>query len=264
MAYAHVNGIKMYYEVHGEGTPLVLIQGFTRNTLTWNAMLELLKSHYQLILLDNRGSGRTQHPVPPYNVEQMAKDTVELLNTLNIQEAHFLGHSMGGAIVQQICIDYPEKVKKAILCSTTSKFPFTSLMQIDTVAEMALAGVPMEFIFLVVLPRLFSSACLEKKDNPDKIIEIMLKDPFPQAPEGYLGQGEALKTFNATDKLSMIKAPCLILVGEDDLYTPVSCSNVLKEKIKMAQLKVVPQQGHMINEEIPELLCQEVKAFLAS
>lgn len=264
MAFAHVNGIKMYYEIIGEGKPLVLIQGFTRNSLTWNAVLELLKDSYQLILMDNRGSGRTQHPAPPYTIDLMAKDTVELLNTLGIQEAFFLGHSMGGAIVQQICIDYPEKVKKAVLCSTASKIPFTSLMQIDTVSEMALAGVPMEFIFQVVLPRLFSSDCLEKKNNPEKIIEMMMKDPYPQLPEGYLGQGEALKTFNCTDKLSMIRCPTLIIVGEDDLYTPLSCSKELKEKIKMAQMKIVPHQGHMINEEMPELLCSEVKAFLSS
>jgi pimeloyl-ACP methyl ester carboxylesterase len=194
----------------------------------------------------------------------LAKDVSALLSALGIQQASFVGHSMGGAIVQQICIDYPEKVKKAVICSSFAKVPYTSAMQIDTVIEMALAGVPEEFIFQTVLPWLFSSNCLAIKGNPEKIIKKMVNDPYPQKPEGYLGQGEALKNFDSTDKLSKIRCPCLIIVGEDDLYAPISCSKAMKEKIQMAQMKIVPHQGHMITEEIPEMLCNEIKAFLSS
>lgn len=264
MSYAQVNGIKLYYEIHGQGEPLVLVQGFTRNALGWAPVVEILKKSYQVVIFDNRGSGRTQHPTPPYNIDLMAKDLAVLLDTLGIKQAFFVGHSMGGAIVQQLCIDYPEKVKKAVLCSSFAKVPYPSAMQIDTVCEMALAGLPQPFIFQTVLPWLFSSSCLAMKGNAEKIIESMVNDPYPQKPEGYMGQGDALKRFDSTDKLSLIQCPCLILVGEDDLYTPLSCSKVLQEKIKMAQMKIVPHQGHMVNEEMPELLCHEIKAFLSS
>ena len=87
MPYANINGIKLYYEMHGEGPSLVLIQGFTRNTLMWNPIVEILKNNYRLILMDNRGSGRSQHPSPPYSIEMMAKDTTSLLDCLNIKES---------------------------------------------------------------------------------------------------------------------------------------------------------------------------------
>jgi len=264
MPYANINGIKIYYEVHGEGPSLVLLQGFTRNTLMWNPIVEILKKEYQLILMDNRGSGRSQHPSPPYSIEMMAKDTTSLLDSLNIKEALFLGHSMGGAIALQISIDSPERVKKAIICSSFAKVPETSLMQIDIVSNMAEAGIPRELILQMVLPWHFSSKCLEASGAQEHLIKAMLKDPYPQKPEGFLGQGEALKSYNIVDKISQINCPFLIIVGEDDLYTPISCSKLLKEKIKMAQMKIIPHQGHMITEEVPELLCNEIKAFLTS
>jgi pimeloyl-ACP methyl ester carboxylesterase len=65
MPYADINGIKIYYETHGKGFPLVLIQGFTRNLHNWNGLINILKNDFQLVLFDNRGSGRTQHPSPP-------------------------------------------------------------------------------------------------------------------------------------------------------------------------------------------------------
>ncbi|MEI8329272.1 MAG: alpha/beta hydrolase [Chlamydiia bacterium] len=264
MPHAHVNGIKMYYEIHGQGQPIILLQGFTRNTLNWRHMAESLQKKYQVILLDNRGSGRTQHPSPPYSMAMMAKDVAELLKTLGIKTGFFVGHSMGGAILQQLCIDYPELVKKAVICSSFAQLPYPCIMQMDAVSEMALAGVAPEFIFQTVLPGLFSSQCLSIEGNPEKIIQSMLHDPYLQKPEGYIGQVEALKAFNSTDNLSDIECPCLIVVGENDLCTPLSCSILLQTKIKMAQLKVIPQQGHMINEEVPDQLCQEIQAFLDS
>ena len=137
-------------------------------------------------------------------------------------------------------------------------------MQIDTVSDMARAEVPREFIFQTILPWLFSSNCLEREGAQEHLIKAMINDPYPQKPEGYLGQGAALKSYNSIDQLAKIKNPCLILVGEDDLYTPISCSSLLKEKIKMAQMKIIPHQGHMITEEVPEVLCNEIKAFLTS
>lgn len=264
MPYANVNDVQIYYEVHGKGPTLFLLQGFTRNLLTFMPLVERLKNDFQLVLLDHRGSGRSDHPKAPYTISQMASDISELMDMLSIKKAHFFGHSMGGAIVEQLAITFPEKVGKIILCSAFAKVPYAALMQIDIISQMAIAGVPIEFILQTVLPWQFSSSCLEMEGMPENIIKKILSDPYPQKPEGYLGQGEALKSFNVIDKLETITAPCLVLVGEEDLYTPVPCSRIIQEKIKMAQMKVIPHQGHMINEEMPDLICNEIKAFTLS
>ena len=264
MPHAHVNGINLYYETYGKGEPLFLLQGFTKNLLTLMPMIDMLKNDFQVIALDHRGSGRSDAPTPPYTVEQMASDISALMDSLSIKRAHFFGHSMGGAIVQQLAVDHPDKINKIILCSSFAKVPFTALMQMDIVQQMLFAEVPIEFIMQSVLPWQFSCSCLETKGMPEKIITAMMSDPYPQKNEGFLGQGHALKTFNVIDKLEKITAPCLIIVGEEDLYTPPSSSKLMQEKIKMAQMKESPHQGHMISDELPDLLSQQIKAFVLS
>jgi pimeloyl-ACP methyl ester carboxylesterase len=262
MPYADINGIKIYYETHGQGFPLVLIQGFTRNLHNWNGLINILKNDFQLILLDNRGSGQTQQPSPPYSIDLMADDVIALLEFLKIKKAHIAGHSMGGAIVQQVCLYSPHLVEKGVICSSFTKVPYTSLMQIDTILDMAKAEIPQEFIYRMVLPWLYSSACLQNKQTQEAIIEKMIHDPYPQQLEGFLGQAEALKSFNSQDIISKIETPVLILTGELDLYAPASLSEEMKNKIKKAQLKRYPQQGHMIIEEIPEIVAADMLAFL--
>ena len=264
MPYAEVNGIKMYYEIHGEGFPLVLIQGFTRNLHNWDALVDKLKKEFKLILLDNRGSGRTQHPSPPYSIKMMAQDISELLSKLDIQKAYIVGHSMGGAIAQQLCIDYPQLVEKVIICSSFPKVPYTSLMQIDTILDMAKAEIPEEFIYRTVLPWLYSSTCLQNEKIQEHIIQKMINDPNQQQVEGFLGQAEALKSFDSAQDLSKIECPSLILTGEVDLYAPIGLSQEMKDKIKKAQLRVYPQQGHMIIEEIPDAIASDIVDFLSA
>ena len=230
----------------------------------WNLIKPFLGNQYKKIFIDLRGSGRSQQPSGSYTIELMGKDVQQLLNYLKIDSAYFIGHSMGGAIVQQLCIDFPAMVKKAIICSSFPKVPMTSLMQIDTVLEMALAEICEEFIYKTVLPWLYSSDCLEKKGGIEYLIKQMSKNPFPQKPEGFIGQGAALKGFNILDQLKKIQAPCMILVGENDLYAPISCSKELEEKIPDTKLKIFSGQGHMINEEIPQLLAEEILSFLST
>ncbi|NDD58518.1 MAG: alpha/beta hydrolase [Chlamydiae bacterium] len=264
MPFAQINGINMYYEIHGEGAPVVLIQGFTRNTLNWKLVLENLQKSFQVLVFDNRGSGRTDHPSQPYSIEMMSTDLSILMEHLHIPQACIVGHSMGGAIVQQFCADNPEKVKKAVICSSFCKVPYCSLMQIDTIIRMTELKVPKECIYRNVLPWLYSNQLLENPGFIEHVLNLMLHDPFPQNMDGFIGQGAALKSFNFTNQLHKIANPCLILVGENDLYAPVSSSLQLHQKITKAQMKIFPHQGHMINEEIPEQLCYEIKAFLAT
>jgi pimeloyl-ACP methyl ester carboxylesterase len=107
-----------------------------------------------------------------------------------------------------------------------------------------------------------SSTLLENEQVQQVIIEKMINDPYPQKLEGFLGQAEALRTFNVQDAISKIENQALILTGDQDLYAPVFLSEEMKNKIKKAQLKIYPQQGHMIIEEIPEAIATDILAFL--
>ena len=115
-----VNDIQMYYEVKGEGYPLVMIIGFGANLGFWNPhMIEELSKNFKVVTFDNRGTGRTDVSVKEFSIRLFADDTVGLMNALGISKANILGFSMGGAIAQELALSYPEKVKKLILYSTT-------------------------------------------------------------------------------------------------------------------------------------------------
>lgn len=99
MPTAKLNDITMYYEVQGEGTPLIFIGGFSADHLVWAEQALAFMSDFQVITLDNRGAGQTTIPDGAYTVEQMADDVVSLCQHLDIEQAYFVGHSMGGCIL---------------------------------------------------------------------------------------------------------------------------------------------------------------------
>ena len=116
------NNIEMYFEVHGEGEPFVLMNGLKSDHTDWAPMLDTLKENFQVILLDNRAIGQTKDDGKPFTIEDMAADVANLMNHLNIESAFVAGHSMGGAIAQVLAHTHPDQVKKLFLFNTFIKF----------------------------------------------------------------------------------------------------------------------------------------------
>lgn len=120
MPHARANGIDIYYELRGEGYPLVMIMGLSGNVDWWDrSLLSLLAEKFQLVMFDNRGAGRSEKLRAEYSIPLMTSDTVGLLRFLDIDRAHILGVSMGGKIAQQLALDYPEMVERLVLCCTS-------------------------------------------------------------------------------------------------------------------------------------------------
>lgn len=131
MSKAKVNDINIYYDVHGDGFPLVMVMGFLGNADCWDPrMLPVLSDKFKVIVFDNRGAGRTDISAKEFSIKLFAEDTVGLMDMLNISRAHVLGISMGGMIAQEVALNYPERVEKLILASTFCGGPHSML--IDT------------------------------------------------------------------------------------------------------------------------------------
>ena len=118
MPIANVNGINLYYRVHSQGEPLILITGLGGGHTAWFFQLRSFKKHFQCITMDNRGIGKTDKPKEPYTVRTMADDIIGLMDHLSIEKADVVGISMGGMISQEIAINYPDRVKKLVLGCT--------------------------------------------------------------------------------------------------------------------------------------------------
>ncbi|NJN43799.1 MAG: alpha/beta fold hydrolase [Anaerolineae bacterium] len=112
------NGITLYYETHGSGEPLAMINGLAYDLWMWHKMVPHLAKHFQVITFDNRGVGQSDAPKGPYSAEMLADDLAGLLDQLGIPQTAVMGHSMGGFVAQAFALKYPDIVSKLILSAT--------------------------------------------------------------------------------------------------------------------------------------------------
>src|SRR3990167_10012984 len=110
--------IDVYYEQQGAGPDLILIGGLTSDHQIWRTPLRTFSQHFRVTTFDNRGAGQSSTPDYPYTIEMMANDTIQLMDALNINKAHILGHSMGGGIAMQMALMAPDRIHKLILASS--------------------------------------------------------------------------------------------------------------------------------------------------
>ena len=157
MPYAIINGIRMHFEVSGQGPPVLLINGLSAPAVNWALQAKALARHFQVVVFDNRGVGETDLPPEPvYTTGQMAEDAAALLRHLKIARAHVLGASMGGTIAQELALRYKHLVRSLTLLCTWSEADARFLHTVE--AWMSLASrVPIEERYrYVVYPWIFS------------------------------------------------------------------------------------------------------------
>lgn len=260
MDMARVGGLEISYIVRGEGEPLILIGGFTMTKEAWWLQVEGLSRSYRVIAFDNRGAGETRYPPGAFTIEEMASDTVGLMDFLGIDSAHLFGVSMGGLIAQVLLLDYPDRVRKAALGCTTHGGRHAVQPDPQVMAALAKAAdpnLPPEDSIRQRVPIVFSDRFI--KEEPKKVeeyIRLSLRH-FP-SPEGAAGQYKALSVFNVKRRLGEIRNPVLVITGSEDRMMPPENSRLLAEGIPGARLHLVQGAGHTFFLERPE----EVNAVL--
>lgn len=255
-----VNNLSFYYEQTGEGPDLVLISGLSCDHTMWD--VNRFSDHFQVLTFDNRGVGQSEVPKKPYAMSDFAQDTAALCQALGIKNAHFVGHSMGGHIVQQIAASYPELVNKAVIACSEHKFSILSYLATKMEVELTRYNLPRKLLIENYLPFLFSPTFLEQKERVEAFVKAILETPNPQTFEGYLGQLSAIRDHDTTALLSSINSPTLIIGCEDDLLTPFKNSEYLKSQISKAQLVKIKECGHLPTVEKPDEFYFLIKSFL--
>ncbi len=262
MPIAKANDLEIYYEVHGQGEPLILIAGLTKDSSVWLQQVDVFSRHFQVVLFDNRGAGRTGAPDEPYTTRMMADDVVGLMEALHIPSACILGHSLGGCIAQQIAIHHPQKVKKLMLLATFAEpLPVTRYI-LDLAAELQNQNLPIELRAKIQLPWSFSGSFLSNPTNIAVVLNAIANNPYPQKPHAFLHQISACKTHNTKHQLDKILAPTLVMEGAEDLLTPAVCANELMAKIPHASHAIIPQAGHSVLVENSVCFNEKILNFL--
>lgn len=261
MAIAQINGINLYYEVHGEGTPVVCVAGFSADHQAWREITPALAEQYQVIVFDNRGAGQTDVPSGPYCIEDFAKDTVALCDHLDIDKAHFIGNSMGGMILQQLGYSYPERVRS--LCIANSVYKRSSVFTpfLEAHFDLVASGADIHALVRQFMCWLVAYDFINQPGKLDEMVEFALNNPHPFTLEGYQNQLHALKQFDATNWISQIACPTLVMAGDQDIIFRSDTVKAIADAISGSIYLQFKHCGHLPMLEKPAAFVNAVNNF---
>lgn len=257
-----LNNISLYYEQHGQGPDLILIGGLSSDHQVWKSTVRLLSPHFRVLIFDNRGAGQSDTPDYPYTIEMMANDVLQLMAALKIDRAHIIGHSMGGAIAQQIALTAPEKINKLILMSTRAKISAIGDLLFSMRERLQAMHMTDDLLAEFVMPFLFSEAFLQNKMNVKGFAQWTLHNPNPQTALGFKNQFQASRSRDFTDQLSKITMPTLFIVGAEDILVPVKYALQFTKSLKNGTLITIPECAHMPHVEKSKEFVNSVLQFL--
>jgi 3-oxoadipate enol-lactonase len=268
MATITVNNIQLYYEVQGDGPPLLLLAGLGYDHWFWHKMVPGLAGQFRVILMDNRGIGRSDRPDGPYTAQMLAADAAALLNELGVVKTAVLGHSMGGFIAQSLALDYPHLVSHLILAATNFGGPRHVPVTAEALAIlMDTSGDPAERVRRGVA---ISCAPGFEQRQPGLLAELVAyrqQNPLEAGPyQAQLAIGLALMSETAAfeSRLPQVTAPTLILFGEHDKVVPPANADLLARQIPHSQIVLLPDAGHFFPLETPEAAVTAVTDFIHS
>lgn len=252
--YANVNGLQMYYEVHGTGQPLILIHGaFSAIGSSFSKLLPALATERQVIGVEIQGHGHTADIDRPLRVPQLADDIAELIRQLGIERADVLGYSLGGSIALHFALRHPELLRKLVLMSIAFKASGIHPGLMDGLGEMKpemMHGSPWHDEYMRIAPRPEDfNRLFAKKTEMDKALEDV-----------------------ADEAIAGIKAPVLIILGDSDIATPEHAAEMFRKLgggvfgdmagLPKSQLAILPGTMHTGIIDRPEWVGSMVNEFL--
>ena len=262
MPKAALNGLGLFYEIEGDGDPVVLIPGFAAGRWIWFKQTADLSRTFRVILFDPRGVSASDKPEGPQTISLLADDIAHLLQTIGIASAHIVGASFGGFVAQEFALKYPSMTRKLVLCCTSFGGPNHIVPAPETL--MALASTKglnseermRENLLLAFTPEFVQTHVAEI----DHIVRLRATNEVPE--HIYLSQLQAAMSFNVESRLAEIKCPTLVLSGDADVIVPVQNSLNLAAKIPGAQLQIITggshtffiEQAHEFNQRISDFL----------
>ena len=245
MPFAAVGDLNVAYDIHGDGEPVLMINGIGAERAGWGMQVPAVARVFKTISYDNRDVGETGPGGSDafYSIQQFADDAAGLLDALGIESAHIVGASMGGCIAQEFAISHPGKTRSTtVICSWPRVDPW--------LAEL---WEQWEHVFRALGPIgwnrttwlwVFTHRAYRELGFLDDLLQAAAANPRPQTLEMYLRQSHAAKTFDALDRLGSITAPAHVICGEEDIFTPRRYSQQIADAIPNAKLSVMPAVGH--------------------
>jgi len=239
--------VNLYYEVSGQGPPLLLINGYGDHTGHWFCMQPVLEHYFKVIAFDNRGAGRSDKPDLLYTMKMLAGDAAALLDVLGISRAHVFGVSMGGMVAQELALNHPQKLNSLVL-GCTIPGGVNSIYPEPEVLAFLLDGERSKRLTTAEIAReMWSYTCTAafRQTHPEVGEEyIRITAMFPAPQHGLQRQGDAIAAHDTYDRLLKIKSPTLVMAGGEDRLVPPQNTQNLAARIPGAQAIILDKAGH--------------------
>ena len=248
MPFLERDGVKIYYEVHGNGRPLLFLSETACHCDVWKRyqVPEFSRDH-QVILYDYRGTGRSDKPSEPYSIEMFADDGAAILAHLDARDAVVCGHSMGGSVAQLIALNYPVRVSSLVCASARAFYPRTKGIPLRIATEMVEWGYERylrEHSIAVGFTERFA------RENPDAVESYLaVRMSYLNQVEFYLRHVVARQEHDVKERLEDTRVPALVMVGAEEHHVTSDSSlrdaaDVLAKGIPGAKLVVLEGEKH--------------------
>jgi 3-oxoadipate enol-lactonase len=256
MAFVEKDGDKIHYALTGAASAPVVVfsNSLGANFSMWDSQAAELEKKYRVLRYDTRGHGQSSVTPGPYSIEQLARDVLALLDALDIARATFCGLSMGGMIGMWLGLKAPTRIEKIVLCNTGAKIGTDKgwNSRIEAVRKDGLKAVAFG-----VIERWFTP---EFRARSPQVWESALRMLEAAPPQGYAACCEAIRDYDARDKISAIRVPTLVIAGSKDAATPPADGRFIVERISGARY-VELDAAHLSNIEASERFTAELIQF---
>lgn len=243
MPFAEFNGIRMYYEVYGEGSPVVLVTGFSGDTTFYKDLIPVVAEKHKVIVFDNRGAGKTEFKGDMIHYQNFVDDIKCLFDHLKIDKAHILGWSMGAHMCQEFAVQYPEKLKSLTLISAYPYRPARSSYFMHGICDCILEGkASPDYVIMMTNAFCFTEdlfSAMERKGRRFGSVEGL-------NPKGLKAQMIALDTFDTREKIKDISAPTLSIHGLSDIMVEPKLGDYISDRIPGCKVIRIENVGHII------------------
>jgi pimeloyl-ACP methyl ester carboxylesterase len=252
-----LNGVRIHYEEHGSGTPLLLLHGLGGSCEDWIFQVPAFAPRYRVITPCLRGFGHSERPRGGYSIPQHASDVFALLDALGIDRCHVVGHSMGGAIAFEMALERPDRVASLVALNSQPSFELDSL------------GKRLLLLWRLVLPRVLGmprmARLMTQRHFPlpeqAELRERVMKTHAGNDARAYVANLRALAGWTVVGRLGEVRVPVLLVTADQD-FTSVEEKRRYLSAIPDARLEVIPGSRHISHLDQPDTFNRIVLEFL--
>ena len=253
---------QIYVEVHGQGEPLILLNGIMMSSLSWKPFIDVLSKYNKLILIDFLDQGQSSRMEDNYDIKLQAEVVKSVLDALELKQAHIAGISYGASVSMQFAVLYPEYVQTLVLFNCVS---YTSPWMCDLGKSWTAARATPQLYYNATIPIIYSSGFYNR--NTDWINvrkDFLTKYIFNN--QNFLDAMDRLtystNDYDVRDGLNKITAKTLVVGSKDDGLTPVSEQKYISDNIPGANLVIVEDCGHATMYEKPDVFTSLITGFV--